>query len=108
MLLTKKLVLIFILEKSENTLSIDILISEFYQFEREFFKMALAIGKKFPLVLAPTGMVPTKSMSPHVPITPEEIVSDVKACYDVGITSVHLHAREKGGAPTWEKRYTQR
>ena len=32
-----------------------------------------------PLILnlAPTGMVPTRSMSPHVPLQPDEIVADV-------------------------------
>ena len=34
-----------------------------------------------PLVLnlAPTGMVPTREMSPHVPLQPHEIVADVLA-----------------------------
>jgi uncharacterized protein (DUF849 family) len=50
--------------------------------------------------LCPTGMVPTRDMSPHVPLTPEEIVRDVLACADVGITSVHVHARGPDGAPT--------
>ena len=55
-----------------------------------------------PLILnlCPTGMVPTKGMTPHVPITPDEIVADVLACTEVGLTSVHLHAREPDGAPT--------
>ena len=68
-----------------------------------FLNLTLALDKKFTLVLAPTGMVSTKSISPHVPITPEEIISDVKACYGVGITSVHLHARAKSGDPAWQK-----
>ena len=42
----------------------------------------------------PTGMIPTKEMTPHVPITPEEIVDDVHRAVDIGITMVHLHARE--------------
>ena len=65
--------------------------------------MPMALDCKFPLVLAPTGMVPTKAITPFVPITPEEIIADVKACYEIGITSVHLHARDKSGAPTWDK-----
>ena len=52
------------------------------------------------LNLCPTGMVPTRSMTPHVPIGPEEIVADVLACAAVGITSVHIHAREPDGRPT--------
>ena len=42
----------------------------------------------------PTGMIPTKRMTPHVPVTIEEIVEDVYKAVDIGITMVHLHARE--------------
>lgn len=57
-----------------------------------------------PLNFTPTGMVPTKEMTPHVPITPQEIVTDVRTAYEVGITSVHLHARDpETGEPTWNK-----
>ncbi len=56
-----------------------------------------------PIVLAPTGMVPTKAMTPHVPLSPAEIAADVKACADIGITSVHLHARDVDGKPTWKR-----
>jgi uncharacterized protein (DUF849 family) len=50
----------------------------------------------------PTGMVPTKAMTPHVPVAVSEIVEDVHAAWDVGITMVHLHARdERTGEPTW-------
>lgn len=54
-------------------------------------------------MLAPTGMVPTRAMTPHVPLTPEEIARDVAAAAAVGITSVHLHARDADGEPTWER-----
>ena len=50
----------------------------------------------------PTGMIPTKQMTPHVPITPEEIVEQVLAAADVGITLVHLHARDpRTGEPSY-------
>jgi 3-keto-5-aminohexanoate cleavage enzyme len=65
--------------------------------------MSVSLNQTFPLVLAPTGMIPTKEMTPYVPISPQEVISDVKACYKIGITSVHLHARDKLGIPTWEK-----
>src|SRR4051794_21377215 len=48
-------------------------------------------------------MVPTRAMTPHVPLTPEEIARDVAAAAGVGITSVHLHARDADGAPTWDR-----
>jgi 3-keto-5-aminohexanoate cleavage enzyme len=52
------------------------------------------------LNLCPTGMVPTRAMSPHVPLGPQEIVEDILACAEIGLTSVHIHARDEDGAPT--------
>lgn len=49
----------------------------------------------------PTGMVPTKAMTPYVPIEPSEIVDQVLAACERGITIVHLHARDELGLPTW-------
>lgn len=49
-------------------------------------------------------MVPTKAMTPHVPISVAEIVEEVQAASEIGITAVHLHARdEESGAPTYRK-----
>ena len=53
--------------------------------------------------LVPTGMVPTRDTNPNVPITPSEIAADVLACHALGISSVHLHARDPSGAPTHRK-----
>lgn len=50
-------------------------------------------------------MVPTRADSPHVPLSPNEIADDVLSCYEVGITSVHLHARDEDGVPTWKPDY---
>jgi uncharacterized protein (DUF849 family) len=51
----------------------------------------------------PTGMIPTKAMTPHVPITVLEIVEEVHEAIEVGITMVHLHARdEQTGEPTYK------
>ncbi len=50
----------------------------------------------------PTGMIPTKKMTPHVPVTAQEIIENVHEASDIGITMVHLHARdEKSGEPTY-------
>jgi 3-keto-5-aminohexanoate cleavage enzyme len=50
----------------------------------------------------PTGMIPTKQMTPHVPVTVDEIVDDVYQAYQIGITMVHLHARDaQTGEPTF-------
>jgi len=58
-----------------------------------------------PLILnlAPTGMVPTRRMSPYVPLQPAEIVADVLAAAELGITIAHLHARDEQGEPTTDK-----
>jgi 3-keto-5-aminohexanoate cleavage enzyme len=55
------------------------------------------------LNFTPTGMIPTKEMTPFVPITVGEIVEQVLEAADIGITMVHLHARDRNtGEPTYE------
>jgi uncharacterized protein (DUF849 family) len=58
-----------------------------------------------PLIInaAITGMVPTKADTPHIPITPDEIIADVRRCRNAGATIVHLHAREDNGEPTYKR-----
>jgi len=59
---------------------------------------------RFILNLAPTGMIPTKKMTPHVPVTPDEIIKDVLQVATLGVTMVHLHARDPStGEPTYKK-----
>ena len=53
--------------------------------------------------LAPTGMIPTREMTLHVPLTPGEIIVDVLKCRESGITTVHLHARNDDGETTYRK-----
>lgn len=43
---------------------------------------------------APTGMIPHKGMTVYVPVTADEIVAEVHSAYEIGITMVHLHARD--------------
>jgi len=51
----------------------------------------------------PTGMIPTKQMTPHVPVSPSEIAEDVHRALEAGITMVHLHARDdETGKPAWQ------
>lgn len=51
----------------------------------------------------PTGMIPTKEMTPYAPITVHEIVEDIREAVNIGITMVHLHARdEHTGKPTYK------
>ena len=49
----------------------------------------------------PTGMIPTKAMTPHVPITPPEVIDDACRALELGAAIVHLHAREADGTPTY-------
>lgn len=55
------------------------------------------------LNLAPTGMAPTQVMNPYVPISAEEIVQDCCKCVDMGVSILHLHARDADGVPTYRK-----
>lgn len=49
-------------------------------------------------------MIPTKEITPHIPITPDEIVNQVSEVADLGINMVHLHARDPiTGEPTYKK-----
>lgn len=47
-------------------------------------------------------MVPTKAMTPHVPVSPQEIVEQTHQAYELGITIAHLHARNEDGSPTYK------
>lgn len=51
----------------------------------------------------PTGMIPTKEMTPHVPVSPEEIIQEVQEARQYGVSMVHLHARDAKGEPTFCK-----
>lgn len=48
----------------------------------------------FVLNLAPTGLIPTKATNPSVPIAAAEIAEQVLECAELGLTMVHLHARD--------------
>ncbi len=58
---------------------------------------------KLIITLAPTGMIPTKKETVHVPITPEEIAEDTYQAYKLGASVVHVHARDENGKPTYKK-----
>jgi 3-keto-5-aminohexanoate cleavage enzyme len=61
-------------------------------------------NNRFILNFAPTGLIPTRQMTPHVPITPDEISNEVANVIDLGINMVHLHARDPvDGMPTYKK-----
>jgi 3-keto-5-aminohexanoate cleavage enzyme len=51
----------------------------------------------------PTGLIPTKAMTPHVPTSPQEIIQEVLESRKYGVSMVHLHARGRAGRPTHSK-----
>ena len=60
--------------------------------------------EKLIIDFTPTGMIPTKSLTPHVPVTVSEIIDDIHSVWELGITKVHLHARDpQTGNPTYKK-----
>lgn len=56
--------------------------------------------EKLIITLAPTGNVPTKELTPHVPLTAAEIAGDIIACHEKGAAVAHIHARDEQGRPT--------
>lgn len=58
---------------------------------------------KFIFNFTPTGMIPTKEMTEHVPVRPDEIVRQVLEAAEAGVNMVHLHARDENGIPTYKK-----
>jgi 3,5-dioxohexanoate:acetyl-CoA acetone transferase len=62
--------------------------------------MAAAQGKVI-ITCAVTGSIHTPTMSPHLPITPDEIAEAAIGAAKAGAAIVHLHARDpKDGRPT--------
>jgi 3-keto-5-aminohexanoate cleavage enzyme len=62
------------------------------------------LDSKFILNFAPTGLIPTRDMTRHVPIRPAEIVNQVLDVADLGVSMVHIHARDPAtGKPTHAK-----
>ena len=58
-------------------------------------------SKKVIISCAVTGSIHTPTMSPHLPITPDEIATDAVAAAEAGASILHLHARNpEDGSPT--------
>jgi len=62
---------------------------------------------KFIINFTPTGLIPTKQMTPHVPVAEDEIVREVLNARKFGISIVYIYARDTEGKPTWEKEIYQ-
>jgi uncharacterized protein (DUF849 family) len=60
----------------------------------------MAATRKVVITCAVTGAIHTPSMSPHLPVTPDEIIADSLAAAEAGAAILHLHARNpQNGRP---------
>jgi 3,5-dioxohexanoate:acetyl-CoA acetone transferase len=56
---------------------------------------------KVIITAALTGNIHTPSMSPHLPLTPEQLIDEAVKCEEAGAAVVHVHARNsEDGSPT--------
>jgi uncharacterized protein (DUF849 family) len=62
---------------------------------------AAKAGRKVIITCAVTGSVHTPTMTPYLPITPDDIARESIAASEAGAAIIHLHARNaKDGSPT--------
>jgi len=60
----------------------------------------MAKNRKVMITCAVTGAIHTPSMSPHLPVTPDEIIDAAVGAAEAGAALVHVHARNpKTGQP---------
>lgn len=52
------------------------------------------------ITAALVGAELTRENTPYLPLTPEEIAAEARACYEAGAAMVHVHARDQNGAPS--------
>lgn len=52
------------------------------------------MSRKIIITCAVTGSIHTPSMSPHLPVTPEQIASSAIGAAEAGASVLHLHARD--------------
>ena len=55
------------------------------------------MNKKIVICCALCGAGTTRAMTPHVPITPDEIAADAIACGKAGASVIHVHVRDAQG-----------
>ena len=62
------------------------------------------MSEKLIITIAPTGSVPKKKQTPHVPVTTEEIAKDALACEEAGASILHIHTRDEQENPSDDPR----
>ncbi len=69
----------------------------------------MAKARKVIITCAVTGSIHTPSMSPHLPVTPDQIAEAAIAAAEAGATVLHLHARDpEDGRPSQDPALFQR
>jgi uncharacterized protein (DUF849 family) len=56
--------------------------------------MSQARGPKAIITAAITGSIHTPTMSPHLPVTPKELIADIMSAHEAGAAVAHLHVRD--------------
>jgi 3-keto-5-aminohexanoate cleavage enzyme len=56
--------------------------------------------EKLIITIAPTGSMPRKRHTPHVPVTTQEIVADALQCEEAGAAILHIHTRDEEQNPS--------
>jgi len=55
---------------------------------------------KLIITAAPTGSMPRKEKTPHVPVTADEITENALRCEDAGASILHIHVRDENQNPS--------
>jgi 3-keto-5-aminohexanoate cleavage enzyme len=63
----------------------------------------ITVMDKLIINFTPTGMLPNKGMTPHVPVTTDEIVNEILQAARLGASMIHIHARDASEQHTTNK-----
>ncbi|MEO8450902.1 MAG: 3-keto-5-aminohexanoate cleavage protein [Gemmatimonadota bacterium] len=55
---------------------------------------------KLIITVAPIGSFATKADTPHLPVTPDEVIENGIQCWEAGASILHYHARDKDQKPS--------
>lgn len=62
-------------------------------------------NQKMIITVAVNGSLSTKDDTPHVPVTPEEVIEDTVSCWEAGASVVHIHARDENQGPSHDREF---
>ena len=54
------------------------------------------------------GAETTREMTPHLPVSPEELAEEAARCVEADAAVIHLHVRKEDGSPTQDRKTFQR